>query len=361
MLARSDVADRIQYGLVKYVKKAKMVLKVPRSKKETNSITHATGDSRPIQAMVPEGEEGCVSVIIVPADTLKPKILTAFVPQVTGNGITIGTSTTEVFTIDRGPSWPAASNEIIANIHQSIKNISLSFVKGTSIPQTPATAASRSVLQQEKARARVGKYGLNLEPHGCPARGAIGVRVEKPIRSRIHRQCHRCESNFGRDKTCLNCAHKRCTKCPRYPFKESKIKTGPQEALSAPGDIEVSGLEVERRVVEELEVEKVEPVVKEPEITKLDVENLTITPIPILPVITSPANNGDSDLVHKPISQQVHRICHKCETEFFLEEKICAYCGHLRCKSCARDPIDLNQIDILMLTLTMTIRSQKKR
>ncbi|KAI4182019.1 MAG: hypothetical protein L6R41_006262 [Letrouitia leprolyta] len=63
------------------------------------------------------------------------------------------------------------------------------------------TAAAYGTIQEERARALFAKYGLTLEPGEwtLPIR-PDAQRVEKKIRMRVHRTCHRCETTFGLDK-----------------------------------------------------------------------------------------------------------------------------------------------------------------
>ncbi|KAI9721941.1 MAG: hypothetical protein M1812_001899 [Candelaria pacifica] len=344
MQSGSGFPDRIQHDPIKYVKKVTLLLTGPKSNKDTNSNIHRNSGSVSIEAMVPEGEELSVSVTMLPADTLRTEALSATVPKVTDNQTTAGTCATEVIAIDPEPSSPAAGIEIPASIHQSIRDISLSSLKGTFAQQATTAAVSSPGLQQEKARAMFEKHALTLEPHEWPSGGARKERIEKPIRLRIHRHCHRCQSDFGPDKSCLNCAHKRCTKCPRSPGKGPRDRGDHQDSKASEPEVEehvVENSEVGKSEAAKLEVSQ--PEIEKPEaeqvlIEKLEVEILETSSTPKLTVLTKLAKNGRTDLVHKPVSQRIHRICHKCETEFFHEEKICAYCRHLRCKICPRDP-----------------------
>ncbi|OCL08594.1 hypothetical protein AOQ84DRAFT_292834, partial [Glonium stellatum] len=153
-------------------------------------------------------------------------------------------------------------------------------------------------VQQERARALFAKYGLTLESHEwiTTAANATNVqRVEKPIRMRVHRSCHRCGTTYGADKICAKCEHKRCKKCPRYPKKKSK--TGEKG--------------------------------KEPEESK---------PKPRKPLLTIKSRTG-GELVYQPVKQRVRRTCHKCETMFQPPSAtICEKCQHVRCTRCPRDP-----------------------
>ncbi|KAL2356725.1 hypothetical protein BJ546DRAFT_530827 [Cryomyces antarcticus] len=84
---------------------------------------------------------------------------------------------------------------------------------------TPVGPSIRTAAQQERTRALFAKYGLAFEPLDCTPLGLThnAKRIERPIRMRIHRSCHRCQITFGFEKICSKCEHRRCMKCPRYP------------------------------------------------------------------------------------------------------------------------------------------------
>ncbi|EFW14189.1 hypothetical protein D8B26_002443 [Coccidioides posadasii str. Silveira] len=162
-----------------------------------------------------------------------------------------------------------------------------------------------SSMREEKARALFAKYGLTLEPGEwvTPRSAKENVdRVEKPIRMRVRRNCHRCLTTFGPEKVCVGCSHIRCKKCFRYPPAKSK------EECEAKGKAR--------------EVEKIEEI--QPKEKKF--------------VLTIPSRTGGQDLVRKPIMQRVRRTCHMCSTLFIGSATECQNCHHIRCKKCPRDP-----------------------
>jgi hypothetical protein len=130
-------------------------------------------------------------------------------------------------------------------------------------------------------------------------------RVEKPIRMRIHRHCHRCNTVFGGNKVCVSCEHVRCKNCPRSPPKktEKKAKEAPVPVAHA-----------------------IEPD---------DYWNLRDEAI----VLTKPSKNpGAQPLVKKKPMQRVRRTCCGCASLFVSGTKTCATCSHTRCADCPRDP-----------------------
>ncbi|KAI9862074.1 MAG: hypothetical protein M1813_004846 [Trichoglossum hirsutum] len=172
-----------------------------------------------------------------------------------------------------------------------------------------ASGVTRDPLNQEKAKALFQKYGINLEPNEWPLSSRKpGERVEKPIRMRIHRTCHRCQNTFGCEKTCVKCGHNRCKKCPRYPPK--KLPKGKEKEKGAIAAALVSDGKAKQKQKYQL---------------------------------TMPSKTGGQDRVRKTIRQRVHRKCHRCDVEFHRGEKLCVGCGHTRCKKCPRDPPKLKK------------------
>lgn len=161
----------------------------------------------------------------------------------------------------------------------------------------PVQVHQWSTLQQEKARVLFAKYGLTLEPGEWMSKPADRnvQRVEKPVRMRIRRNCHRCLTTFGADKVCAGCQHLRCKKCFRYPPAKPKDECHEKDKSKATGSSKK-------------------------------------------PVLTIPSRTGGQDLVRKPIRQRVRRTCHRCQALFVGDATVCGECEHIRCKKCPRDP-----------------------
>ncbi|XPS76635.1 hypothetical protein M3J09_008683 [Ascochyta lentis] len=185
--------------------------------------------------------------------------------------------------------------------------------------QTPAPAPApapvqftspldRNAMQQERARALFAKYGLTLESSewmaaSAPAPAPLVPRVEKAIRMRVHRSCHRCGTLYGHDKVCLQCEHKRCKKCPRYPKKKT------------PGD-------------KSRDKTRVQDAGEQPMKKKL----LTLT------------TRSGNERAYQPATQRVRRTCHKCDALFVPPTATtCASCKHARCTKCPREPAKLSK------------------
>ncbi|KAI5813298.1 hypothetical protein BZA77DRAFT_321732 [Pyronema omphalodes] len=169
-------------------------------------------------------------------------------------------------------------------------------------PKNP-TAPPPTMTASERAQALFKKHGLEVKPSDLPLSTAPQAeRVQKDIRMRVHRTCHKCETPYGPDKTCTQCGHKRCKRCPRQPLKKGKDKG--KEKVTAKGTT-APGYKKRRG--------------------------------DFMYGITIPGRRGGQDLVHKEVRQRVHRKCHHCD-EDFAGEKVCKKCSHHRCKKCPRLP-----------------------
>ncbi len=190
------------------------------------------------------------------------------------------------------PSVPAALQQSIRDTKPSTKIIANH--------RLATTAAISSALMEEKARSLFAKYGLKLEPGDwTPYVKGDAQRVEKKIRLRVHRTCHRCSTSFGSERVCKNCEHTRCKKCPRYPSKKSKDTQGKGPSADDKGK-----------------------------------SKSTSEPI----VLTMPSRVTGKELTRVQPVQRVRRTCHKCETLFVGKATQCANCKHLRCPQCPREP-----------------------
>ncbi|KAH7130398.1 hypothetical protein B0J11DRAFT_251420 [Dendryphion nanum] len=181
-------------------------------------------------------------------------------------------------------------------------------VSSTTTPPPPVITThqiNRSALQQERARLLFAKYGLTLESHewlATPAQPISVQRVERPIRMRVHRECHHCGTSFGAEKVCTQCEHKRCKKCPRYPKKKTAAEKG-------------KGKDGERERLERPKKKK---------------QLLTVT-----------TKTGE-ERIYQPVKQRIRRSCHKCNTLFIpATSTTCEQCSHVRCTKCPREPAKL--------------------
>ncbi|KAK3391003.1 hypothetical protein B0H63DRAFT_129603 [Podospora didyma] len=174
-----------------------------------------------------------------------------------------------------------------------------------------STRVPRSQIFAERAKKLGELYGLELKPSDWHSSEGHALRVEKPIRMRVHRKCHLCETSFGLGKECPKCKHTRCKSCPRIPLKRT-------------------------------EAEREASRIKRAAYLKERAENPPIipdwNPIEKKIVLTRPAKTGGQDLVHKKPRQRVRRTCCQCEKLFAGGHKACEACTHTRCTDCPREP-----------------------
>ncbi|KAH8154903.1 uncharacterized protein LAJ45_01435 [Morchella importuna] len=165
--------------------------------------------------------------------------------------------------------------------------------------------APRQLTTKERAQELFKKHGLEINVDWPLSNAPPGERVQKDIRMRVHRSCHKCGTTYtGADKVCCSCGHKRCTKCPRNPVKKPKDKGKGKEKI---------GDKITRKKKKDY------------------ISGLTL-----------PSRTGGQDLVRKAPRQRIHRTCHRCQTDF-AGEKVCKKCNHNRCKKCPREPFKKNK------------------
>jgi hypothetical protein len=97
----------------------------------------------------------------------------------------------------------------------------LSTVETEPTSETAPAVTKPTIKQSNAARHLAQKYSIGLDISDWKIT-EVAERFEKPIRMRIHRTCHVCNTSYGTDRTCASCSHKRCKKCPRYPKKEAQ-------------------------------------------------------------------------------------------------------------------------------------------
>ncbi|CAG8954813.1 hypothetical protein HYFRA_00004739 [Hymenoscyphus fraxineus] len=164
----------------------------------------------------------------------------------------------------------------------------------------------RSEVHAERARVLGERFRVTIEPQQYTGGDKIVYRIEKPIRVRIHRQCHKCNTVFGGNKICSSCEHVRCKGCPRYP----PLKTGKDKEKALPAALSPSYIEPDTywNLKEEITLTKPNP------------------------------KPGCQPLVRKKPMQRVRRNCCACSALFMPNSKICPRCEHGRCTDCPRDP-----------------------
>jgi hypothetical protein len=163
----------------------------------------------------------------------------------------------------------------------------------------------RSEIEAERNKKLAERFAITIEPLSTKEDKEVH-RIEKPVRMRIHRICHKCNTTYGGSKICVECGHPRCTKCPRFPVKKPEGKGKAKEAVVPKGDI--------------IEADSWFRLKEDPPLT-----------------MPNPKPNGQP-LVRKAPRQRVRRTCCKCNTLYATGTKTCVSCEHSRCTDCPRDP-----------------------
>lgn len=186
--------------------------------------------------------------------------------------------------------------------------------KSDAIQGSPAVAVvSKLKIFEERAKKMGEKFGLVIEASDLltVAPDETVLRVDKPIRMRVRRTCHRCNTTFTARNECPGCQHVRCERCPRHPPKESEAEF-------------LANLEQMEKVL------------------KANRESTVIMPDFYWGdqqiELKRPSKNGGQDLVHRKPRQRVRRTCHECQTLFATGSRKCENCNHIRCTDCPRDP-----------------------
>ncbi|KAI1450412.1 hypothetical protein F5Y02DRAFT_114597 [Annulohypoxylon stygium] len=183
----------------------------------------------------------------------------------------------------------------------------------TALEYENATRIPRIQIHEERAKKLGARFGLEIKPSEWHSSDGDVLRVEKSVRMRIHRECHRCHSAFGAGNECPGCQHKRCKKCTRNPVKHT---------------------EEERQAIRE----KREALIR---------RNKQLGPI--IPsydysenIVLKRPRKAAQDLVYKGKPRmRVRRHCHECNNLISgnaKEARVCNNCGHRRCDDCPRDP-----------------------
>lgn len=243
--------------------------------------------------------------------------------------------------------------------------------------------SSRAGVSQDKARELFAKYGLHYDGKGKRAIQEPPTkirRVEKPVRLRVHWTCHECRTQFGIEKTCIECGHRRCRDCTRHPPKRVKQMSDAARAQMASGETtapepstvleQAETGEPSSAIDRDLEAYQQEPSAAPQGLPSQQGEashpkDSPRTSAAAVPgeLLSRPVELDDSpddntplslttiqyslyarpragvQTILKPKAQLLRRTCHKCETIMASPSQTgCSNCGHIRCELCPRYP-----------------------
>lgn len=196
---------------------------------------------------------------------------------------------------------------------------------------------TRDAEYRERARKMFESHGMTVEIHSWNVPGSEPLdRIEKAVRVRVRRHCHRCQAIFGQDKVCQECNHKRCTKCPRFPAKKAIAGTfgGDDVAVKKKSDGKVRGT----TVLDDLNM------LSNPtdgQVHKDGKQSRSKSGKDIADDPDEPFNDWvrsqNARTVKKP-RQLVRYVCDGCDSQFENKGQPCVECHHLRCDNCKREP-----------------------
>lgn len=234
------------------------------------------------------------------------------------------------------------------------------------------TFSTRTAITDERARDLFSKYNLKYDPRGKrPQHEPPNKirRVEKPVRLRVHWTCHECRTQFGLEKVCVECGHRKCRECIRHPPKRSRealeFNRPPMEdeeqaheaaAEESPGGEEQTTVDPdllsyrEEPAAPPLTEENASPkgtprtsaaaTAGEPSSSQpleidddaeADYANLRSTQYTIY---TRP--RAAIHTILQPTTKSTRRTCHECNTPMLPRDRHgCPNCGHAKCELCA--------------------------
>jgi hypothetical protein len=205
--------------------------------------------------------------------------------------------------------------------------------------------SSRSGFSQEKARALFEKYGLTYESLPTSTLKENNRRVERPIRIRIHWVCHECNTQFGANRTCVNCEHRRCSECIRTPEKRVREILGSanvveEERPSGQGPAGLATalvIEAPESAGSALAIEPTQPVRLEPRSAEEIAEDDPLPAHPLLYVLQQRPSAG-VELMFPNIARPAERTCHECQAHIESANRSeCQQCRHQICSACPQD------------------------
>ncbi|KAL4919825.1 hypothetical protein BDW62DRAFT_178532 [Aspergillus aurantiobrunneus] len=305
MSSQPTQSEGKQDGLSKVISRMRTVLKRTSSTKSSPNTTKET--PAPVQ---PESSKAPAQ----PKPTPKPTAETAPQPTVLSNWGAMQEEKARVLfakyglTLEPG-EWQAASDVPVQRVTKTIRMrvrrtchrcqttfgpdkvcVNCQHVRCKKCPRHPPakpkdskdcteTALQTIVAQKtQPVQPKPKEYKLTL-----PSRTGGQDLVRKPVRQRVRRTCHRCNTIFApHSKECTSCQHVRCKKCPRDPPKLDKYPDG------YPGDAE--------------------------------------------PPIEPPPRTW------KRPRQRLRYTCHQCSTIYRSGEKNCSNCGQEKTTETIRDP-----------------------
>lgn len=204
-------------------------------------------------------------------------------------------------------------------------------------PLTPAFS-SRMGISEDKAKALFERYGIKYPsrypvPSGETSPSKIR-RVERPVRIRIHWTCHECHRQFGHDRACVSCGHRRCSDCTRAPPKKVKaILDEAKQSQMAAERSEVDRGQILAAIAPNTVAAAGQPRIASDDPLELDADETEDVDISQYTMEQRPRSG--IKLVMRTKAPKMRQVCHECQTPFRSQNRTeCEGCGHQRCDAC---------------------------
>lgn len=163
------------------------------------------------------------------------------------------------------------------------------------------------------------QYGLEVDPNQWYQVEGHVLRINKPHRMRIHRQCHQCGGEVDAKGLCGKCNHSFCRQCTRNPPKRTEVE-------------------------KEASRDKRAKILSERSTNATILPDWNADPKAKVVLRKPPKPSPQQELVYKNVRQRVRRMCCQCQDEHGNEvlfqgaQRKCPKCDHVRCTDCPRDP-----------------------
>lgn len=240
---------------------------------------------------------------------------------------------------------PHVHDAHVSAVDEEVEDSKPRSAGGDSAEQLLPMRPSRSGLTNDKARALFEKHGVKYEPVSSRSRTSRNtpLRVEKPIRIRVHWTCHACTTQFGGSQVCEECGHARCGDCYKTPPR--RVKEVLDSALSErEGDMTTQreAASPESRSQPVTHLSQLQPLeARTPNDTHSSSDDDDDQPRESYLLVLQQTTTSAHHLTSHP---NTHRTCHQCRTPLALPTPPqCTHCNHAICSLCPREPTRRDQ------------------
>nr|POF14982.1 hypothetical protein CFP56_72384 [Quercus suber] len=213
--------------------------------------------------------------------------------------------------------------------------------------------SSRTGTCEDKLRALCLRHDLSYQSlRRWPTEPPRKIRrVEKPIKIKMYWNCHECKAVLGRERTCKQCGHSRCSECSKTPAaRVTQLLAAAKQSQEQGEDEERSANVLGQESTTGKDGQKPQPHAISPAsqvvsaILKQDDETGQVESAALLEqhrqrLALHVRPRTSEELMLRPKVQIIRRSCHACDTPFTPANRTdCSNCGHERCTMCPRWP-----------------------